>query len=213
MKRTKATAQPDSVHPKQVTKPIRDRVLQAALAAFRERGFARTSMLEIATRAQVSKRDLYALFRNKHAVLAECISQRAQSMRRPLNPDAPVPATREALTAMLIEIGSSIMQGVCHPEVLAMFRLAISESDRAPDIARALDRAGREANHRALTELLGKVQPLGLIMPGDPADLAARYFVLLWGGLLVQLLMRVRNPPNKDAIRARARVAAEALLA
>ena len=39
---------------------IRERVRKAAFAVFCERGFSGASMLEIATRAQVSKRDLYA---------------------------------------------------------------------------------------------------------------------------------------------------------
>jgi AcrR family transcriptional regulator len=44
--------------------PIRERVLKAAFSLFREHGFSSTSMLEIVTRARVSKRDLYALFDN-----------------------------------------------------------------------------------------------------------------------------------------------------
>jgi len=43
------------------------RSVQARL--FVEQGFSSTSMLDIVTRARVSKRDLYALFNNKHAVL------------------------------------------------------------------------------------------------------------------------------------------------
>src|SRR3954470_21341885 len=39
--------------------PVRDRILEAAFAAFRERGYATTSTLEIAQRARVSKRELY----------------------------------------------------------------------------------------------------------------------------------------------------------
>ena len=57
---------------------IRERVLKEAFTLFREHGFSSTSMLDIVTRARVSKRDLYALFNNKHAVLAACISERAQ---------------------------------------------------------------------------------------------------------------------------------------
>jgi AcrR family transcriptional regulator len=70
---------------------IRERVLKAAFTLFREQGFSGTSMLDIVTRARVSKRDLYALFNNKHAVLAACISERAQQMRRPLDPTTPMP--------------------------------------------------------------------------------------------------------------------------
>jgi AcrR family transcriptional regulator len=48
---------------------VRKRILGAALSAFMEGGFAQTSTLEIATRARVSKRELYTLFGNKEAML------------------------------------------------------------------------------------------------------------------------------------------------
>ena len=67
----------------------RERVLGAAFAVFRKRGFSGASTLEIATRAQVSKRDLYALLGSKHAMLAACIKERAASMRQPLELAAP----------------------------------------------------------------------------------------------------------------------------
>jgi AcrR family transcriptional regulator len=46
---------------------VRARILDAAFAAFMKSGYAATSTLEIATRARVSKRELYALVGNKHA--------------------------------------------------------------------------------------------------------------------------------------------------
>src|SRR5580700_11851303 len=65
-------SQADSPESPVPSKPlsIRDRVLAAAFDLFREHGFSSTSMLDIVTRARVSKRDLYALFKKKHAVLA-----------------------------------------------------------------------------------------------------------------------------------------------
>ena len=48
---------------------VRKRILSAALSAFMESGYAQTSTLEIATRARVSKRELYALFGSKEAML------------------------------------------------------------------------------------------------------------------------------------------------
>ena len=89
------------VQPEHVSSSIRKRVLKAAFTLFREQGFSSTSMLDIVTRARVSKRDLYALFNNKHAVLAAFIRERAQQMRRPLDTTAPMPQTRDALAAWL----------------------------------------------------------------------------------------------------------------
>jgi len=195
------------VQPKHASSPIRDRVLEAAFTLFREHGFSSTSMLDIVTRARVSKRDLYALFNNKHALLAACITERAERTRRPLEPATPVPPTRDALTTLLVELGLSILKTVCHPDVLTVFRLAVAESDRAPEIGRTLDSSGRQANQKALTELVRKAQARGLVLAGDPAVLAGRYFVVLWE----DLLMRVREAPAEREIEARARAATETL--
>ena len=102
---------------------------------------------------------------------------------------------------------------MCHPEVLTVFRLAIAESDRAPEIGRALDSSGRETNQRALIELIRKAQARGLVVAGDPEVLAGRYFAALLGGLQIQLLLRVRQAPSKREIDARARAATETLMA
>src|ERR1700745_3564936 len=122
------------VQAKHVSSPIRDRVLNAAFSLFREHGFSRTSMLDIVTKARISKRDLYALFRNKHEVLAACIRERTERMRKPLSTNIAVRETREALTTLLIEFGVSALTTMCHPDALTVFRLAIAESDRAPEV-------------------------------------------------------------------------------
>jgi AcrR family transcriptional regulator len=201
-----------SAAPTDAGDPSRDRMLRAASSLFLERGFSKTSMLEIATRAQVSKRDLYAMFDNKHAVLAYGIAERAQGMRQRLGSTMPAPASREELAATLVEIGASILRTVCSAEVLMLYRLAIAESDRAPEVGRVLDEQGRAANHRALAEFLKKAQQQGLIGPGDPAALVTRYGAVLWDDLLARLLLRVRDAPNAKEINARARAAAAAIM-
>jgi len=180
---------------------------------FSESGFSATSMLDIVTRARVSKRDLYTFFRNKHAVLAACIQERTERMRRPLDTVSPIPQTRDALAKLLIEFGVSILKTVCSPEVLTVYRLAIAESGRAPEIALTLHRSGREANLETLAALLAQAQKRRLVAAGDPAVLAARYFAALWGDLLLSLLMRVREAPTEREIATRARAAAETLMA
>src|SRR5260370_16901130 len=126
--------------PQPASSSIRERVLNAAFTLFRELGFSSTSMLDIVTRARVSKRDLYALFKNKHAVLAACIGEHAQQMRRPLEGANPVPETRDALAALLVKFGVSILQTICHPNALTVFPLPIPESAPLPHIPRTLPR-------------------------------------------------------------------------
>jgi AcrR family transcriptional regulator len=191
----------------------RDRVLNAAFTLFREHGYSNTSMLDIVTRARVSKRDLYALFDDKLSLLAACIGNRVQQMRQPLDATTIEPLSRDQLASLLLEFGKSILKTVCQPEVLTVYRLAIAESDRAPEIARTLHSRGREANLKALSDIIGKAQIRGLARSGDPSDLAVRYLAILRGDLLVQLLMRVGKPPTDGEIEARALEAAGTLLA
>src|SRR5215471_12672731 len=101
--------------------PMRDRILGAAFEAFTEDGYAETSTLEIAARAKVSKRDLYANFGSKHAVLVACIKRRADRMRLP--PDLPAPRSRQMLAATLTGFATNLVGEVSHPSVIATFRL------------------------------------------------------------------------------------------
>src|SRR6201987_1654133 len=149
--------------------PMQDRILGAAFKAFTEDGYAETSTLEIARRAKISKRDLYANFSSKHAVLVACIKSRAERMRLPS--DLPTPRTRQMLASTLTSFASNLVREVSHPSVIATFRLAIAEATRAPEIAHALDAAGRGAAHRALAELWANAQSPGLVAAGDRGEI------------------------------------------
>ena len=212
MRGQNAVIAPDNAAP-DAEPSLRGRVLKAAFEVFRKRGFTRAGTLEIATRAKVSKRDLYALFGSKQAMLVACIKERAGRMRQPLELTAPVPANSGAVATALTEFGTSILRIASHPDVLTVHRLALAESGGAPEIARALDRNGREANHAALAGWLAKAQAQGFVGAGDPAVMAAHFLAILWGGgLLMQLLLRLRDAPDEDEIEARAQAAARALL-
>src|ERR1700752_3550487 len=163
--------------------PIQNSILGAEFKAFTEDGYAETSTLEIAKRAKISKRDLYANFSSKHAVLVACIKSRAERIRLP--PDLPTPRTRQLLASTLTSFASNLVREVCHPSVIATFRLAIAEATRSPEIAQTLDSAGREATRGALAELLARAQSNGLIGPGEPAEMATQYLGLVWEGLMV----------------------------
>jgi AcrR family transcriptional regulator len=202
-----------SSRPTPASNSIRERVLNAAFSLFREHGFSATSMLDIVSEARISKRDLYALFRNKHEVLAACISERTKRMRRPLETMISTPQTRDALTTLLVEFGVSALKTMCHPDALTDFRLAIAESYRAPEVSLTLDSSAREANVKALAELIRKAQSDGLLPAGDPAVFVARFFSALAGDLLIRLLMRVREVPTEREISARAHAATETLMA
>jgi len=188
----------------------RQRILRAAFPLFMRRGFAASSTLDIATAAKVSKRELYALFRTKEALLGACITARAEQMRRPVR--SVVIEDREGLTQTLIAFGKTVLYEVSAPEVIGVYRLAVAESTHAPKVARLLDQAGRQSNRAALAALLRQAQALNLIAHRDPQELAGRFAALLWEDLLVRLLLRVAKRPTPAEAERRARNAAEEFL-
>jgi AcrR family transcriptional regulator len=188
---------------------VRERILKAAFAAFTKRGYAKTSTLEIATRARVSKRELYALVGNKQEMLVACIGERAKRLAAPAG--LPVLRDRETLEQVLSSFGTKFVREVSDPTVIAVFRLAIGEAVQAPEVARALDSIGRETGRAALRKIMAEAQASGLLA-GRPAELAEQFAGLLWRDLMVSLLLGVAKRPNSREIAGRAREAAAAFL-
>ena len=188
---------------------VRERILTAAFEAFTERGYTATSTLEIATRARVSKRELYALVGNKQKMLITAIGERAKRLQAPAN--MPRLRDRTTLAHVLTAFGIQTVREVSDPGVVAVFRLAIAEAVQAPEVARTLDSVGREASRAALQHIMSESRAAGLIA-GRPADLAEQFAGLLWRDLMISLLLRVTDRPSPGAIEARARDATDAFL-
>jgi AcrR family transcriptional regulator len=189
--------------------PARRRILAAAFSAFRKSGYAGTSTLEIATRARVSKRELYALVGNKDELLAACIGARARRLQVPS--DMPVPRDRETLEVTLTSFGAQLLREISDPAVIVLFRLAIAEAVRAPEVARILDSIGRETSRAALRDIMDRARSAGLL-DGEPSEMAERFYGLLWGNLMVSLLLGVADRPSSGEITRRARDATVAFL-
>jgi AcrR family transcriptional regulator len=188
---------------------LRRRILGAAFTAFTELGYSRTSTLEIATRARVSKRDLYSLVGNKLEMLVACIRDR--SARFPLPAELPDSTDREMLRAVLTRFGVRFLTEVTDPNVVETFRLAIAEAIRAPVVARALEEFGREKGRSVLRGALAKARENSLVS-GEPDEMAREFFVLLWGDLIMDLLLRTVKTPSQSEIARRSANAARALL-
>jgi AcrR family transcriptional regulator len=189
--------------------PVRQRLIEAAFSAFMERGFAETSTLEIATRARASKRELYAEFGSKQDMLIACISERAKRFQMPA--DLPVPRDRETLARVLTAFGTRLLHEIGDPVVITVFRLAIAEAARAPEVAQALNEKGIEANRGVAREIMTRARANGLLT-GEPAAMADHFAGLLWGNRMLGLLLGVAERPGAREIARRVEAATAALL-
>ena len=188
---------------------VRERILEAAFAAFVRKGYAGASTAEIAAEARVSKRELYALVGNKREMLLAGLRERAARLELPA--DLPVPHDRESLAQVLTTFGAQLLREVSDPVVVAMFRLAIAEAVREPEVAELLDSVGRATARAALRKLMAGARTAGLLA-GSPEKLADQFRELLLGDVMVGLLLGVAERPSPRASSARARAAVETFM-
>lgn len=188
---------------------VRVRILDAAFMAFKDNGYAVTSTLEIATRARVSKRELYALVGNKEEMLKACVTHRAQRLQAPA--ELPLPRDRETLEMVLAAIGTQQLREVSAPPVVAVFRLAIGEAVHAPEVARILSSIGIATARGVLREFMTRALESKLL-EGEAQELAEQFNALLWGQLMMDRLLGMAEQPAEHELAARARNAAAAFL-
>lgn len=185
-------------------------IVGAAFSVLMERGYAGTSTLEIARRARVSKRELYAEFGSKSGILEAVVAATAVRMQVPLA-GANI-NDRDSLAAALAAYGTASLSELTSPHVVAINRLAAAEAGRSRDLGEILDREGRESNRKALIALMDKAQAAGVLGSGDPELMAGQYFSLLFGDTLLRLMLGVAKRPTAKEIGRRAALATDTVL-
>ena len=197
--------------PKPQETPRRMAIVAAAFAVLMERGYAGASTLEIARRAKVSKRELYAEFGSKSGILEALIAATSAQMQVPLVGANVV--DRDSLATALTAYGLAALTELTTPPVVAINRLAAAEAGRSSDLGKILDQRGRETNRRALIALMAQAQAAGVLHAGDADLMAGQFFSLLMGDLQLRLMLGVAKRPAAREIRLRAERATQAVLA
>jgi len=156
--------------------PKAKQILEGARSAFQELGFEGTSVDEIARRAGVSKPTLYSYFGDKQALFAasfanECRGQADSAF-------AGLDFSDEAcVETALRKIARGITAFVLSPSAMSMFRSAVAESARFPDLGRTYFETGEMTKAR-LIEVFRQAMEAG-VLKIDDLDLAAHQFIVL----------------------------------
>jgi hypothetical protein len=129
------------------------------------------------------------------------------------SPDLPAPHSRQTLASTLTAFATNLVLEISDPTVIATFRLAIAEATRSPEIAKALDSAGRDAPRAARSPNCWRA----LRRPGSSAQQTRRrwrcnIWVLSGMALMVGLLLGVEAPPEAAEARRRAANATAAFM-
>jgi TetR/AcrR family transcriptional regulator, mexJK operon transcriptional repressor len=170
----------------------RQGILDAAGRVFMDKGFANATTLEIASTAGVSKRDLYAAFPSKDALLRALIQSRVEVMSAPITLAAP--KSTAAVYATLHGFGGAFLATLLSPGTCALYRLAIANAQTevasdAPSIGTVLLASGIANTTGRLDAFMAKAEADGHIRLTDCEAAVRAFFGVLIGNLLMRQLL------------------------
>jgi AcrR family transcriptional regulator len=116
------------------------RILDAATDLFLRLGYDATSCDQVVVLAEAGKASLYARYANKEALFAAVV--RRTVYHTPV-PSGAVPwhlPVQDRLRA----VGHSLLEHALTPEAVALMRVVVTTAHRMPDLARLVDRIGRD---------------------------------------------------------------------
>ncbi|MFE0755198.1 TetR/AcrR family transcriptional regulator [Inquilinus sp. NPDC058860] len=189
----------------------RQAVLDAALAVLERRGYAGTSMLDIAREARASKETLYAWFGDKKGLFAALVADNAAAVNAVIEA-VPAGSEEASIRAVLSEFGTALLALLLGPRAVAINRAAAAEAVRDGELGRLLVASGRAATGGRMVALLRDRAVRGEIEADDPEDAFSVFLGLLLRDLQIQVLVGAATTPDGKALRRRAEAAAELFL-
>ena len=177
-------------------------LLEAARKEFVASGFAASSMESVARRAGVSTKTLYRLIPNKAALFEAMVTDRMERFASGVRFRACDGNDIEgALRAALVVCGELILD----PEVIALQRIILADSDKFPEIAETFYNNAMQRTVATLANWLRTQHERGLIAVADTNATAG----MLLGMMMFQPLRDVqfgrKPPPTPKEIEIRAR--------
>jgi TetR/AcrR family transcriptional regulator of autoinduction and epiphytic fitness len=146
-------------------------IVRAALVEFQANGYDRTSMDQIASRADVSKRTVYNHFASKDELfraIVETLTDRLGSAGE-FHFDAAID-----LGAQLERIGTKILDVIASDDFVSLARVVLSRFLQSPELVASIQK-GHRPFHLAFARWTEAAAAAGMLRVEDP-ELAARQF-------------------------------------
>ncbi len=178
----------------------RDAIVAIAQTTFIANGYSGTSMSQIAARLGGSKGTLYNYFKSKEELFVAVIERKCSQILGMMN-EAEIKSGGD-LRATLTDFGEHFLALVLNDDSIATFRLAVSESDRFPEIGLAIYNSGISQNLGRMTEFLRHAKDNGQLRSDADVAVAAEQFLdLCLTTLHRKRLLNVIPEPGSAAIR------------
>jgi|TARA_B110000014_G_scaffold252308_1_gene230510 TetR/AcrR family transcriptional repressor of mexJK operon len=174
----------------------RQQILDAAIALFIEKGFAKTSMDLIAKNADVSKQTVYSHFGNKDELFFAAIEFRCESMQ--LFEISALDFTD--VRAILIQIARRFSQFVTSKEASAVHKICAFESSTYPQVSDIFYKAGPLKITTQLANLFEALHEKDLLTIHNSWQAAIHFLNIMKGELWMQVEFNLKDKISpKDA--------------
>lgn len=150
-------------------------ILEAASAAFLERGYDGTSMDEIAASARVSKQTMYKHFSDKERLFSAVVTGEVSQAGDIVAAAAANFPDSGDIEADLRALARKQLALVMTPKIMQLRRLVIANADRFPALGRVFYDEGPGRTIAAIAALLERLSKLGLLTIDDH-EMAAAHF-------------------------------------
>lgn len=179
--------------------PKRRQILDGARAIFSEQGFERAAVDQIAARAGVSKATVYNHFRDKRALFVAAVVENCDAFREELDRRLAEPSGD--VEAVLGAIGRHLMTVSLSPDVASLYRHAIAEAARIPEIGRLVFERGTLPLQALVASHLRRWHDAGALRIDDPRSAAVAFIALCQGDLVIRMRLGVLEAPVEPQIR------------
>jgi len=153
----------------------RSAILDAATSVFVERGFAGTTMDDVAAAARASKQTLYQRFGDKVGLFEAVIESNIADAEVGTDPHLEMLRGTDDIEGDLRLFARRHLRDVLQPHLLRIRRLVIAEAERFPSLAATWFERGPERAHDTLADLFAHLTERG-ILDVDRPRVAAEHF-------------------------------------
>jgi AcrR family transcriptional regulator len=188
----------------------RQRLVTAAEYVFVEMGYGAASMDGVARRAGMSKKTIYQVFETKQELFAAVIESRRDELAAMIESEGSDETCRPE--DVLRRFLSQIARFVLAPRQAALYRLAVAESQRAPELANAFYREGSTKACSALMHWLALQHERGILHVPDSGSAAKMLFHMAIAELQMRLLIGDCQEPDPSMIDERVEAAVRLFL-
>ena len=172
--------------------------MACAAQVFREMGFERASMSEIAARMHGSKGTLYGYFASKEELFVAVTQAEAMEHFTPMVTE--LESGDLDIRAALRRFGEKLLSFLLQPDALAVYRMVVGQSARS-DIGRRFYMDGPQRGIELLTQYLRQGREQGILRASEPCFMAQHLIGLLECELLPRFRFGVeREVPTAIAI-------------